>query len=89
MSAFEIAINAVVPVFMMIVLGYFARVFGVVGETFVNQATRFVFRISLPALVFIKVAAIDINESFDQSKIGLMLFCIAALLIGYYLVSTE
>jgi predicted permease len=85
MNAFEIAINAVFPVFMMIALGYFARVFGVVGDSFVNQATRFVFRISLPILVFIKVAAIDINKSFDQSKIGLMLFCIVVLIIGYYL----
>jgi hypothetical protein len=85
MNPLEVAFNAVVPIFLLIALGYIARKVGVIGTEFVNQASRFVFRISLPMLIFSKVAAIDLSNEFDTSQIVLMVFCAVAVAIGYFL----
>jgi predicted permease len=83
MSAFEVAFNAIIPIFLMIVLGYVAKMLGFIGTTFVNQASRFVFRISLPAMIFSKIASIDLSANFDSSQIHLMIFCAVTIFIGY------
>lgn len=85
MSAFEIAFYAVIPIFLMIVLGYTAKRLGIVGQVFVKQASSFVFKICLPAMIFSKVAAIDISSSFDVSQIVLMVFCGFAIIFGYFI----
>jgi len=55
MDAFEIAWNAVVPIFLVMGSGFAAKKLGMFGDEFVNQASRYVFKIGLPALVFSKI----------------------------------
>lgn len=86
MSAFEIAFNAVVPIFLMIILGFFAKKMGILSQEFVNQSSKLVFRICLPAMVFSKVASINLSLGFEASQIYLMLFCIFGT-IGAYIIS--
>ena len=85
MNAFTIAFNAVLPIFLMIVLGFGAKSLGVINQDFVNQATRFVFRISLPVLIYRKVSAIDLSESFEVSQVHLMVFCFIGIIVGYFI----
>ena len=83
MSAFHVAWNAVVPIFLVMGSGYAAKKLGMFGDEFVNQASRFVFKVSLPALVFSKVASINLAASFDGSQIYLMVFCAVTFVAGY------
>ncbi len=85
MSAFQVAFNAVVPIFLMIMLGYGVKRIGIVNDSFVNQVTKFVFRISLPMMVFSKVASIDLSHGFLISQIKLMIFCAIAILLAYFI----
>jgi predicted permease len=87
MNSFTVAFNAVVPIFLMIILGYVSKKTGILSEGFVSQSTKFVFRISLPAMVFSKVAAIDLSVGFEVSQVYLLLFCGIGMFTAY-LIST-
>jgi hypothetical protein len=83
MSAFEVSFNAVVPIFLMMILGFAGKKLNIIGPEFVNQATKFVFRISLPAMVFNKVASIDLSTSLEISQVYLMIFCSVGIIVAY------
>jgi len=83
MNAFFVAFNAVIPIFLIIILGYLVKRMGIINESFVSQATKFVFRVSLPTLVFSKVASIDLKRDFELSQIYLLVFCAGAIFVGF------
>lgn len=85
MSAFEVSFNAVVPIFLMMILGFGAKKFNIIGSEFVSQATKFVFRISLPAMIFSKVASIDLTVGIEISQIYLMIFCSVGIVVAFLL----
>jgi malonate transporter len=62
--------NIVAPVFLMIALGYFIRRINVINENFVEITSKFVFSVSLPALIFMNISAIDLSEAIDLGQIG-------------------
>ena len=67
--------NVVAPVFLIVALGYFVKRLGVINENFVDVTSKFVFSVSLPALVFINIATIDLNKAIDFNQI--IYICIA------------
>ena len=83
MSAFETSFNAVVPIFLMMIIGFTAKKLKFIGPEFVTQATKFVFRISLPAMIFSKVAAIDLSTGIELSQLYLMVFCGVGVFVAY------
>ena len=46
------SINAVAPLFILIVAGYFARQINFISDKFLSEATQFVFNILLPLMLF-------------------------------------
>ena len=52
MDDFIFSINAVAPLFILIAAGYIARQINFVSETFLSEATRFVFKFLLPLMLF-------------------------------------
>ena len=54
----------------MIALGYFIRRIKVINENFVEITSKFVFSVSLPALIFMNISAIDLSEAIDLGQIG-------------------
>ncbi len=54
----------------MIALGYFIRRINVINENFVEITSKFVFSVSLPALIFMNISAIDLSEAIDLGQIG-------------------
>lgn len=83
MSAFIISFNAVVPIFLMMILGFIAKKLKIIGPEFVSQATKFVFRISLPAMIFSKVANIDLSTGIELSQLYLMIFSGLGIILAY------
>lgn len=77
MDSFLFSLNATVPVFAVMVIGYFLKHRGLLNESFAKVADKFVFRVCLPCMVFLDLADTDIRNTFDLSYVG---FCFAATL---------
>src|SRR4030066_898741 len=75
--------NVVAPVFLLIALGYFVKKIGVINENFVEVTSKFVYSVSLPALVFINISEIDLSEAIDFNQI---IYIYAATLIIFFLI---
>lgn len=74
--------NIVAPVFLIVVLGYFLKKIKIVNENFVAVTSKFVFNISLPAFIFMKLYNIDLGAVVDVSQI---IYIYAATLISFFM----
>lgn len=72
-------LNATMPVFFTMILGYLFRQKGIFDEGFVNKLNKFVFKIALPALLFLDIAGSDFVEAWDG---GFVLFCFIITIIS-------
>lgn len=72
MSNFVFALNATVPVFLIILLGFFLQKIGFLNDSFNNTADAFVFRCALPVSLFRSIAGMDFYGDFD---LRFCLFC--------------
>jgi len=75
--------NIVAPVFLMILLGYFLKRIGVINENFVAITSKFVFNVSLPAFIFMKISALDLTATLDIEQI---IFIYAGTLLVYFII---
>ncbi|RPI71156.1 MAG: AEC family transporter [Ignavibacteriales bacterium] len=75
--------NVVAPVFLLVALGYFVKRIGVINENFVDVTSKFVYSVSLPALVFINIAEIDLSEAIDFNQI---IYIYAATLFSFFII---
>ncbi len=73
MSTFLFSVNAVVPVFVIILLGLFLRHRRIIDAQFVSVSQKVVFMIALPALIFESIASTDPGEVFDGPLIAFAL----------------
>lgn len=65
--------NIVAPIFFILFLGYFMRRIGVLNDNFIHVASRLVFTITLPALVFLSIARMDFHAMFNPHLLGYVL----------------
>jgi len=75
--------NVVAPVFLLVALGYFLKKINVINENFVDVTSKFVFNVSLPALVFINIADIDLSTAIDLKQI---VYIYGATLISFFII---
>jgi len=78
MESFMFAVNAVLPIILMVALGYTLKKTGFVNESFAKMANRIVFRVLLPAMLFLNIYKIEDMGSIDLFYI---FYVMAALLI--------
>lgn len=72
MSSLLFSLEATIPIFLVIVLGYILMRVGFFNKEFVKIADKYVFKVALPVLLFKQIATADINDCFD---IRFVLFC--------------
>ncbi len=74
----------VAPIFFLILIGSALQRTNLVSDVFVKQSSNFVFNISLPALIFVKLSNVSIEETFDESLIIIsMIFVFVIFLISW------
>lgn len=73
------SLNATLPIFFTMILGWLFRRIGLMDEPFVNKMNKFVFQAALPVLVFQDLATVDFFQVWD---IRFVLFCFLATLIS-------
>lgn len=78
MNSLIYSLNATLPIFLLIILGKILLKTGIINEAFTKTADKYVFKVALPALVFIDLTENDIRSGFDA---GFVLFCFTVTLI--------
>ena len=66
------SLNATIPIFLLMALGYFFRRVGLLSETLASGMNTFVFKIALPVLVFTDLSTVDFSQAWDTKFV---LFC--------------
>lgn len=78
---FMFSINATLPVFLVIVTGYIMMQKKVLNGAFVSAANKFIFGVSLPALLFQDIAGSNIKEVFDLKY---LIYCVVVTSVSFW-----
>lgn len=73
------AVNAVMPIILLIILGYVLKVRGFLGADFLKTANKLVFRVCLPVMLFNNVYSISDLGAIRFDVVGYCLVIIAVL----------
>jgi hypothetical protein len=82
MDTLIFAANSVLPIILVIFLGYKLKCIGFLNESFLKTANKLVFNICLPAYLFYNVYTID---SFSTVNWGIVLYCVIFILVLYFI----
>ncbi len=82
MESLIFAINAVAPIVIMVAIGYLIKTSGLVTADFAKTANRIVFRVFLPAMLFLNVYKIEDLGAID---IGFAVYAVTAV-VGMFLI---
>ena len=83
MDNFIFSINATIPIFLVILLGWFLMKIHIITEEFANVANKYVFKVALPVLLFRDIATTSI---LDDLNLKFVLFCFFGTIIMFGLV---
>ncbi len=75
------SLNTTIPIFLVMVLGYFLRRIHLLNDNFVTIANKFNFKVTLPVLLFRDLSAVDIRAVFDLKYV---LFCAIATSVCFW-----
>lgn len=85
MDSLIYSLNATIPVFAIMIIGYFLKRIGIIDDHFASIANRFVFKVCLPCLVFRDLADTNIRKNFDTPYIGFCFFAtLASILVIWF-----
>lgn len=73
------SLNSTIPLFLIMLLGYFLKKKNFFTDDFISDANKLVFHVTLPILLFLDMAQTDIRGSFDGPYV---LFCAASTTIS-------
>lgn len=80
MNNFIFSLNATVPIFLVILLGWILMQKNMLTKEFTTASDKFVFKIALPCLLFKDIATANIKETFDLTFV---LFCMITTTIMF------
>ncbi len=76
--------NAVLPIILMILIGYFLKRIKLLPDTFWKMANKLCFKLCLPAMLFINIYNVsDISGIAKQWRI--VLFCVIAIVLIFFI----
>ena len=81
MSSFVFALNATLPVFLVILLGWFLMRVHLLNDAFLKAADQYVFKCALPVSLFLSIAKMDLYSDFDPK---FCLFCFVVTTIVFF-----
>lgn len=78
MDSLIFAFNAVAPIILLVAIGYYLKKSGLIAEGFIKQGNKLVFRVFLPAMLFLNIYNI---QGFGGIGMGYIVYVAVALLI--------
>jgi len=86
MNSLIFSFNVVMPVFLVVGIGYFVKSIGLVDEQFINTAIKFNFRVCLSTLLFKNIYTSDLGNVFNPKIMLFVLACIVGTVIVLWLI---
>jgi len=80
MQNFLIVLSLVIPVFLIVAVGYILKRAGLINDEFVKLSSKVVFTVSLPALIFSEISVIDFSK---EVNFWIVIFIYAGTLISF------
>ena len=80
MNSFLFAINAVLPIVLMVAIGYLAKRAGLITKSVAKAVNKIVFRLLLPCMLFLNVYQIESIASID---FGYVRFSVLIILLAF------
>ncbi|MCR5666786.1 MAG: AEC family transporter [Eubacterium sp.] len=77
------SLNTTIPIFLVMVLGYFLRRINLLNDNFVTIVNKFNFKVTLPVLLFRDLSTVDIRAVFDVKYV---LFCAIATSLCFWVI---
>lgn len=74
------SINTVFPIFIIVILGSLLKKFKFLNSEFFSQSEKLVFKLALPAMLFLEVAGADPSTAFDPK---LITFCVCGVVLSF------
>ena len=75
---FLTAVNAVLPIVLLILLGYYLKVSGFLPDSFIKTGSKLVFRLCLPAMLFVNVYEIS---DLGMISWDILIYCLAVIFV--------
>ena len=72
-------VTTIIPIFVIIVLGWLARVYGFIRPEFLQQANRLVFYLAIPAMVFRSISKTSLTGQFDGMVVTLSMLAVCVV----------
>lgn len=80
------SLNATIPIFLVMVVGYVLRQLKIVDDAFIKTLNSFNYKVTLPVLLFKDIAESEFTAVWDTKYVlfcfGVTLICIAAIWLG-------
>lgn len=83
MSSFLFSLNAVLPVFFLILLGILLKRTSLINDSFISQSSRLVFKVALPFLIFRTVSSADFQQIYNGREV---LSVVLLVTLGFLLI---
>lgn len=81
MQNFLVLLSLVIPVFFIVAVGYALKRLYIINEAFVKISSKIVFKVSLPALIFSQLSALDFSREIN---FWIVAFIYAGTLISFF-----
>ena len=72
MNSLIFSVNATMPIFLIMIIGWVIRRVGIIDESFTIKANDYVFKIGLPVLLFKDLNSVDFHNNFS---FNLLIYC--------------
>lgn len=75
------ALNGTLPLFLLMVIGFFLKKIHILTEGFLKPANNFNFKVTLPVLLFTDMATADFKDTFS---LKLLIFCMVVTTVMFW-----
>ncbi len=84
LKIFYFACNAILPIVLLVLVGYFLRKIKLLNDEFLNIGNKLVFKVLLPCLLFFNIAFIE-KDAFNRMNWNLMLYAFISILALFFI----
>ncbi len=83
LESLQITIEIILPLFLLMAVGYLVRLTGLINETSAYQTNRVIFGVFLPALVFQNIYTIDLENLEDHFSSRILFYLVAGIVLQF------
>ncbi|GAA0176711.1 AEC family transporter [Clostridium sediminicola] len=85
MNNIILCVNVVLPIFIVIAIGYILKQKKFIDDIFVSYSTKIVFKLAIPITLFKRIANYNFYEAVDQKFIYFLTYCFVGLFLTFIL----